>query len=134
MKNYWAIGTLWALCSVPANADDKAQGAPTIGTGTFSCARFAQYDTARNNSGQMNLIVQWAWGFISAYNVRAAFSATFQESDAPSPVTPPDAAATLLFIRKFCQQNPQSNVASATLDLISTSGGIVTSSIELPQS
>jgi hypothetical protein len=134
MKNHWAIATLLVLCSIRAEADDKTPGAATIGTGTFSCAKFAQYDAAPNNSGQMNLIVQWAWGFISAYNIRAAFSETFQQNEAPSPVSPPDAPATLLHIRKFCQQNPQSNVASATLDLIGTSGGIVTSSIELPTS
>jgi hypothetical protein len=80
----------------------------------------------------MNLIVQWAWGFISAYNLRAAFSATYQENEAPNAVAPPNATSTLAYIRNFCQKNPQSNVASATLDLIGTSGGVVTSSITLP--
>ena len=132
MKSYWAIAALLVLCCTSTRADDKAQGVATIGTGTFSCAKFTKYDAAPNNSDQMNLIIQWAWGFISAYNLRAAFSATFQENDAPNSVTPPDATATLMFIRKFCQKNPQSNVTDATLDLIGTSGGVVTSSVTLP--
>jgi len=132
MKSYWAIAAFLTLCVAAAGADDKASSVATIGTGTFSCAKFTKYDAEPNNSGQMNLIVQWAWGFISAYNLRAAFAASFQENDAPSPVSPLDAAATVTFIRNYCQKNPQSNVANATLGLISTSGGIVTSSVRLP--
>jgi hypothetical protein len=131
MKSYWAISALLVFLSIPVLADDKQQAVATIGTGTFSCDKFTKYDAAPNNSGQMNLIIQWAWGFMSAYNLRAAFSATFQESDAPSPVSPPDATATLAFLREYCQRNPQSNVTSATLALIGRSGGIVTSSVNL---
>lgn len=141
MKNYWAITALLVLCSIAARGEDKtptkteanAQGVATIGTGTFSCAKFAQYDATPNNSAQMNLIVQWAWGFISAYNLRAAFSASYQENDAPSPVSPPDGASTLTFIRKFCEANPKSNLTTATLYLIGAGGGIVTSSVNLPR-
>jgi hypothetical protein len=133
MKCSWAIAVLVILCSTPARTEDKTQGVATIGTGTFSCAKFTKYDAAPNNADQMNLIVQWAWGFISAYNLRAAFSATYQENEAPSPITPPDASSTLVFIRKFCQKNPLGNLTDATLDLIGTSGGIVTSSVTLPQ-
>ena len=132
MKGYGAIVTLLVLCSTSTTAEDKTQGVATIGTGTFTCEKFAKFDTAPNNSGQMNLIVQWTWGFISAYNLRAAFSATFQENEAPNSVSPPDASSTLLFIRKFCQKNPLSNVTSAALDLIGASGGVVTSSVTLP--
>jgi len=140
MKSYCAIAAWLVLCSIPAKADDKppakpdanTQGVATIGTGTFSCAKFAQYDATPNNSAQMNLIVQWAWGFISAYNLRAAFSASFQQEEAPNAVSPPDAASTVTFLRNFCAANPKSNLTTATLYLISTSGGIVTSSVKLP--
>ncbi len=135
MKCYWAIAVLLlaGTLSAPTRADDKTQGVGTIGTGTFSCAKFSKYDSAPNSSGQMNLIVQWAWGFISAYNTRAAFSPTFQEAEAPNPISPPDANSILLFIRKHCDKNPQSNVTNATLDLIGILGGIVSSSITFPQ-
>jgi len=132
MKSYWAIAALLASGVASAGADDKAASVATIGTGTFSCAKFAKYDAEPNNTGQMNLIVQWAWGFISAYNLRAAFAATFQENDAPNPVSPLDAAATVTYIRNYCEKNPQSNVANATLGLISTAGGTVTSTVKLP--
>jgi hypothetical protein len=134
MKCYGAIAALLVvLFSAPTEAADKAPGVGTIGTGTFSCGKFSKYDGAPNNSGQMDLVVQWAWGFISAYNTRAAFSPTYQEEDAPNPISPPNATSILLFIRKHCEKNPQSNVTNATLDLIGTLGGIVTSLISLPQ-
>jgi hypothetical protein len=134
MKRYWAIAALLVvLCSAPTKAADKSPGVGTIGTGTFTCEKFSKYDGAPNNSGQMGLVVQWAWGFISAYNIRAAFSATYQEDEAPNPVSPPDAASILLFIRKHCEKNPLSNVATATLDLIGTLGGMVTSSVTFTQ-
>jgi hypothetical protein len=134
MKSYLAIAALLTvLSSAPANAADNTPGVGTIGTGTFSCEKFSKYDGAPSSSRQMDLVVQWAWGFISAYNTRAAFSPTFQENDAPNPISPPDAASLLLFIRKHCEKNPQSNVTNATLELISTSGGVVTSSVLLSQ-
>jgi hypothetical protein len=130
MKEYSAIATLlMVVCFAPASADDSKAGVGTIGTGTFSCEKFGKYDHARNNTGQMDMVVQWAWGFISAYNTRAAFAQTYQEDDAPNPIVPPDATSLLLFIRKYCEKNPQSNVTNATLDLIGASGGVVTSSI-----
>jgi hypothetical protein len=134
MKSCWPIAALLTVLSAaPANAADNTQGVGTIGTGTFSCEKFSKYDGAPNSSRQMDLVVQWAWGFISAYNTRAAFSPTFQDNDAPNPISPPDATSLLLFIRKHCEKNPLSNVTNATLELISTSGGVVTSSIRLSQ-
>ena len=136
IKSSWPslalLATLWVA---PAHAADKpppAQG--TIGTGTFSCAKFGKYDTMPNNGTQMNMLVQWIWGFMSAYNARAAFAETFQEADAPNPVAPPDPASILQFVRTHCEKKPQSNVANATLDLITTLGGTVTSSIAFPAS
>jgi hypothetical protein len=136
VRPHWAIAAvLLVLVAAPARAaEDAPVPGATIGTGTFSCAKFGKYDSARNNSEQMDLIVQWAWGFMSSYNNRAAFSPTFQEADAPNPVSPPDAKGILAFIRKHCAQSADSNVANAILELISSKGGIVTSSIALPQS
>ena len=130
MKSSWALLALSVfLLQSPARAEDKPPSVGTIGTGTFSCVKFSKFDGESNNAGQMGLIVQWAWGFISAYNARAAFAPTFQEDDAPNPISPPDAASLLSAIRQYCQAKPQSNVTNAILDVISSSGGIVTSSI-----
>jgi hypothetical protein len=134
MKCYGTIAALLViLCSAPTTAADKTPGVGTIGTGTFSCGKFSKYDGAPNSSGQMDLVVQWAWGFISAYNTRAAFSPTFQDDEAPNAISPPDANSILSFIRKHCEKNPLSNVTNATLELIGTLGGIVTSSVSFPQ-
>jgi hypothetical protein len=133
MKSYLAIAALLLSCSIQVNADEKSPGVGTIGTGTFSCEKFAKYDASANNSAQMALVIQWTWGFISAYNVRAAFAATYQEVDAPNPVRPPDAASMLTFIRAHCEKNPTSNVADATLALIGSLGGVVTSVVRMPQ-
>lgn len=134
MKCYCTIAALLVvLFSAPTEAADTTSGVGTIGTGTFSCGKFSKYDGAPNSSGQMDLVVQWAWGFISAYNTRAAFSQTYQDDDAPNAISPPDATSILVFIRKHCEKNPLSNVTNATLDLIGTLGGIVTSSISFPQ-
>jgi hypothetical protein len=132
MKGYRVIIALLVLWTASASADEKTQGVATKGTGTFSCAKFTRYDTATSNSEQMNLIVEWTWGFMSAYNLRAAFSEKFQQSEAPNPIALPEAPAVLSFIREFCQKNPQSNVANATLGLIGRSGGGVSSSVVLP--
>jgi len=132
MKGYGAIVALLVLCTASTRAEEKSLGVTTKGTGTFSCATFTKYDTARNNSDQMKLIVEWAWGFMSAYNLRAAFSEKFQQSEAPSSISPPEAPAVLSFMREFCQRNPQSNLANATIALIGKSGGIVSSSVVLP--
>ena len=135
MKCYWRVAALLvALCSAPIQAAENPPAIGSIGTGTFSCAKFAKYDAAANNGAQMDLVVQWAWGYMSAYNTRAAFAPTFQEEDAPSPVAPPDANSIRVYIRKFCEKNPQSNVTNATLDLIGALGGIVTSSVNFPAS
>ncbi len=107
MKCYWAIAVLLVgLFSVPTKAAGNTQGVGTIGTGTFSCEKFSRYDGAPNSSGQMNLVVQWAWGFISAYNTRAAFSAAYQENEAPNPISPPDANSILLFHPETLREEP----------------------------
>lgn len=133
MKSHWAVVAALMLWSATLGAEEQSSGVATIGTGTFTCEKFSKYDTASNNTQQMAMVIQWAWGFISAYNLRAAFATTYQEVDAPNPVKPPDAAATLSFIRSHCQKNPASNVTDATLALIGTLGGMVTSVVHLPQ-
>lgn len=133
MKCYWKVAALLVVgFAAPAQAADNKPAGGMIGTGTFTCAKFHKYDTTPNNAAQMDLVVQWAWGYMSSYNTRAAFAPTFQEVDAPNPISPPDAASIVTYIRKHCETNPQSNVANATLDFIGELGGMVTSSVAVP--
>jgi len=57
MKSYGAIAVLLVMASfsAPTQAADKTQSVGMIGTGTFSCEKFSNYDSAPNNSGQMGL-------------------------------------------------------------------------------
>lgn len=40
-----------------------------IGTGQFSCGQYIEYEK-QSNPAQIDLIVQWVWGFLVAYNYR----------------------------------------------------------------
>jgi hypothetical protein len=120
---------LAVLCYSPLKAAEKTAG--VIGTGGFSCGQFIAYDR-QNNAAQMNLIAQWSWGFMSAYNARAVFSATYSKTVAPRQIAPPDEPTVLLFIKRHCETYPLSNVITATIYLIENLGGIASGSITLP--
>jgi hypothetical protein len=121
------VGVL--LC---ANADAASAAPPTrasdevpyslIGTGELSCGQFIEYQRA-NNTGQMNLFVQWVWGYLVAYNHRGFFDV--KVGHAVSQVNYPDQPTVLLFLDQFCQQNPLSNVDDGTNALLKSLGGKV---------
>jgi hypothetical protein len=91
-----------------------------MGTGGFSCGRFMQYQRMLpNNEAQMELLVQWVWGFLAAYNERGRFDAGGQ---VVSQLIPPDSATVLLFLNRHCMQHPQSTVAEGTLALLKSLG------------
>jgi hypothetical protein len=50
-----------------ACAAEPVETVLTIGTGQFSCGKFIDYHK-ENNSAQLDMIVQWFWGFLTAYN------------------------------------------------------------------
>jgi hypothetical protein len=126
-----ALLAIFANSSINAADKEPASGA-VIGTGGFSCGLFSKYDREPNNSAQMTVIVQWAWGFMSAYNSRALFSSTYQPHPAPRQISLPDEPTVLLYIRQHCDRQPLSNVTNATLDLIRSLGGVVTGTISFP--
>jgi hypothetical protein len=120
----WTIPILVAMSfSVPAVAGGKPFS--QAGTGLFSCGKFIEYDRQPNNTVQMQVIVQWAWGFMSAYNARSVFSPTFHGELAAKQIELPDEPTVLLFIRRHCEKSPLTTVANATLDLIASLGGFV---------
>jgi hypothetical protein len=71
----------------------------------------------------LDVLVQWVWGFISAYNARGFFDVTVQRE--VSQVSPPDESTVLLFMGQFCARAPTSYVVSGTLALIKDLGGAV---------
>jgi len=91
-----------------------------VGTGGFSCGQFIEYEK-QGNPQQMDLIVQWVWGFLVAYNNRGFFNNKIGHDVIQ--VTLPDSPTVLLFVSEFCKRRPLSNVFGATNELIQSLGG-----------
>lgn len=117
---------LTILLSYPLVAQGQPQEpriVPFIGTGTLSCGEFIKQKEA-NNSTQMDLFVQWSWGFMSAYAMRDNFTVRWKgPSKTGNLTTMPDSSTVLLFLEKHCRENPLDNVLSATVALTKALGG-----------
>lgn len=90
------------------------------GTGGFSCGQYVEYEK-QGNPAQMDLIVQWVWGYLYAYNGRGLFNNNIGHE--VTQVATPDSPTVLLFISQHCRKYPLDIVASAVIDLIHSSGG-----------
>lgn len=123
MKHWWLI----CACALafPASSATPGDHVPftMIGSGGLSCGKFIDYQKQPNNKTQMDALVQWVWGFISAYNARGFFDVTVQRE--VNQVSPPDESTVLLFMGQFCARAPGSYVVSGTLALIKDLGGAV---------
>ena len=104
--------------------DTRPYFTKSIGTGTLSCGVFMQY-RAENNSAQMNLHVQWVWGYLSAYSFRPFFikGPKVMEKPRGEISTFPDSPTILLFLEKHCREYPLDSVQSGTNMLIKELGG-----------
>jgi hypothetical protein len=92
------------------------------GTGGFSCGKFIEYRRMSNNETQMDMIVQWVWGYLAAYNQRGLFDA---KGHVLSQITPPDSPTVQLFLEHYCTQNPLSDVSAGAAALLKSLGGEV---------
>ncbi len=92
-----------------------------IGTGQFSCGLFIEYRKL-NNPQQLTLIVQWVWGFFSAYNLHGNFGTQWHYIPK---ITPPDSPTVLLYLETYCNKHPTNNIVQGTLALIQELGGSV---------
>ena len=123
MKHWW----LTCVCALSLTAASVTAGDHVpftmIGTGGLSCGKFIDYQKQPNNKAQMDAVVQWVWGFISAYNARGFFDVSVQREVIQ--VSPPDESTVLLFMGQFCARAPTSYVVSGTLALIKDLGGAV---------
>jgi hypothetical protein len=110
------------VSAAPPSRESDDIASSIIGTGGMSCGKFIEYQRS-NNTTQMNLFVQWVWGYLVAYNGRGFFDV--KVGHAVSQVNLPDEPTVLLFLEQFCQQNPLSNVANGTTALLKSLGGKV---------
>lgn len=106
---------------VAAQAQDRAA---VIGTGQFSCGKYVQYK-ADNNRAQMDVITQWVWGFMTAYNFRGNFGARYKSVKSGNLATLPDDSTVSLYLENFCRKNPLATVLDGTMELIRDMGGQV---------
>ena len=80
---------------------------------------------AENDPHQMDIIEQWVWGFMVAYNFRSNFRRNFERTTEGNLSTIPDGATVFLFLATHCQQHPLDNVLDGTIALIKQLGGQV---------
>jgi len=105
--------------------DTKPYPRPVAGEGLVSCGAFMQFHST-NNSGQLNLIVQWALGYMTAHSIKSTF--VKDQKDWKRPVggeisTIPDSPTILLFLEKHCREYPLDRVWDGTNMLIKELGG-----------
>jgi hypothetical protein len=123
MKHGWLVCACALLLPVgPTIAGDQVPFT-MIGTGGLSCSKFIDYQKLPSNKTEMDTVVQWVWGFISAYNARGFFDVNVRRE--VSQVNPPDGSTVLLFMGQFCARAPTSYVVSGTLALLKDLGGAV---------
>lgn len=112
------------LASATANAQSREPHLiHFIGTGTLSCGEFIKYKEESNND-QLDLFVQWSWGFMSAYSLRANFVPQWRGVSKTGDLgRMPDRSTVLLFLEKHCRERPLDNVLAATVALTKALGG-----------
>jgi len=117
-----ALSSVVPMVARAADATSDA-GSPglVIGTGQFSCGQFAEYHK-QDDKVQMDLIVQWFWGFLTAYNYRGSFGTTLRPA---SLIPPPDSPTVVLFVGKYCERHPLQLIVNAGLAMIHELGGTV---------
>ena len=84
-----------------------------IASGEISCAQFIENQRA-NNTALMNLFVVWVWSFLIDHHGFV----DVKLGPASDQVDLPDRATVLLFLERFCEHNPLSNVYNGTIALL----------------
>ena len=102
-------------CTALPAEDVAVDMTPLIGMGQFSCGQFIEYRKI-NNKEQMDLFIQWVWGFLTAYNTRGNFGTKWTR--VPHIENMPDGPTVLLFLETHCQKHPVDTVLDGTFSLI----------------
>jgi hypothetical protein len=96
------------------------------GSGQFKCGEYISWVETKNQT-QLNLVNQWVWGFVAAYQFRGSFGNKINPPKQGN-ISTPEAATTQLFLKKYCNDNPLSDITSGTIKMINELGGIFYSS------
>lgn len=86
-----------------------------VGTGGLSCGKFVEAKDM-NNQMQLDLYVQWVWGFLSAYEHHGSFDKDFRRIKHLNDL--PDSPTVILSLDSYCHKNPTSHVVNGALNLL----------------
>ena len=111
------------LLSISSVIHAQSQEVWLHGLGTASCGKFIEHKN-RNFKPQLDLYVQYTWGFLSAYNLRGSFG-TKLTNVSPTITNFPDSETVILFITQDCEKNPLGPIVDSVLRLTKSLGGKV---------
>jgi hypothetical protein len=112
---------LFLLIFILISSNAQSQDLWLNGLGTTSCGKFIEHKN-KNYKPQLDMYVQWTWGFLSAYNLRGSFG-TKHTNVSPTITSFPDNETVILFITKECEKNPLSDVVNVVMRLGKSLGG-----------
>lgn len=103
-----AAALVLLMTAQPSVAQRKAT---FIGAGVLPCGEFV---SSKDQPGASGFYVQWAQGYMTAYNYYAK----------GAQIVTPEAATILLYAERHCRSNPLDSYAQAIGTLINELGGI----------
>jgi hypothetical protein len=119
-KLFLVFGVIFFQVNVYAQSSD---GLISVrGTGNISCG---DYVTFEGNKPQLDVVNQWVWGFMVAYQMRGQFGKKYTLPQSGNISSLPEAATIQLYLKKYCNDNPLSSVLNGSMHLIKDSGGLV---------
>ena len=121
MKNLFATFVLLLFFNL-ANAQTPEGYISIRGSGQFKCGEYISWVETKNQT-QLNFVNQWVWGFVAAYQFRGSFGNKINSPKQGNIITPEE-ATTQLFLKKYCNDNPLSDITGGTIKMINELGGI----------
>lgn len=119
------IAASFCLATVAHAKDGETEEITFIGTGNLSCGEFIKAKEDRNTA-QLDLFVQWSWGFMSGYAMRDHFTTKWKGSSKSGALSSlPKSETVLLFLEKHCREHPLDTVLTGTVALTRALGGNV---------
>ena len=107
------------LALAATNRDTAPDYVSFIGTGGLSCGQFVEAKDA-NHKEQLDLYVQWVWGFLSAYQTHGSFDTVWRRVEHIKSL--PDSPTVILFLDTYCHKYPTDDVKDATFGLLKELG------------
>jgi hypothetical protein len=95
------------------------------GLGQIGCGEYISWVDTKNKP-QLDLVGQWAWGFMTGYQMRGSFNKNTVTTKQGN-IRTPDLDTTNLYLKKYCSTNPLSNILNGVIEMIKELGGVIAS-------